>query len=170
MCYIDKEYDGYIASTGFAVLRPNKDVFPELLSFVLCSDYFVNEVNIKSIGVSYPAINDNNLLSIKIALPKSIEEQKRLYYRIKEQTQNFDMIIEKIGKEIALFNEYRTRLISDVVTGKIDVRGVVVPEYFEENQDESMDVNLSREEDYEQDDERNNDKKTKTNKRGSNEI
>ena len=38
-------------------------------------------------------------------------------------------IIKKLNEEIALFTEYRTRLISDVVTGKIDVRGVVVPEY-----------------------------------------
>jgi hypothetical protein len=30
--------------------------------------------------------------------------------------------------QIALLIEYRTRLISDVVTGKVDVRGVVVPD------------------------------------------
>jgi type I restriction enzyme S subunit len=34
-----------------------------------------------------------------------------------------------IEREISLLHEYRTRLISDVVTGKLDVRGVAVPEY-----------------------------------------
>jgi type I restriction enzyme S subunit len=60
-----------------------------------------------------------------------------------------------LQEEIALFTEYRTRLISDVVTGKMDVRGVIVPEYenIEEtnnNQQDSIaadDVESSREED-----------------------
>ena len=35
-------------------------------------------------------------------------------------------------KEIELLKEYRTRLISDVVTGQMDVRNVEVPEYTPE--------------------------------------
>lgn len=34
----------------------------------------------------------------------------------------FDAIIAKFRKQIELFKEYRTTLISEVVTGKIDVR------------------------------------------------
>jgi type I restriction enzyme S subunit len=34
-----------------------------------------------------------------------------------------------IKKEMTLLQEYRTRLISDVVIGKMDVRNVKVPEY-----------------------------------------
>lgn len=51
----------------------------------------------------------------------------------------------KLIAEIALFAEYRTRLISDVVTGKLDVRGVVVLEFevvgdgdSEQSEDEVM--------------------------------
>ncbi len=33
--------------------------------------------------------------------------------------------------QLELVNEYRTRLIADVVTGKLDVRGVVLPELAE---------------------------------------
>jgi type I restriction enzyme S subunit len=36
---------------------------------------------------------------------------------------------QRISNQISILHEYRTRLISDVVTGKLDVRGVVVPEY-----------------------------------------
>jgi type I restriction enzyme S subunit len=35
--------------------------------------------------------------------------------------------IERLNREIALIREYRTRLIADVVTGKLDVRGVALP-------------------------------------------
>lgn len=36
---------------------------------------------------------------------------------------------QKIDRQIELLNEYRTRLISDVVTGQMDVRDVVIPDY-----------------------------------------
>ena len=38
-------------------------------------------------------------------------------------------LLKSLNDEIALLTEYRTRLISDIVTGKVDVRGVVVPDY-----------------------------------------
>ena len=37
--------------------------------------------------------------------------------------------IEKITQEIASLQEMKKRLISDVITGKMDVREVDVPEY-----------------------------------------
>ncbi len=42
-----------------------------------------------------------------------------------------DSSIEHNRREIDLVREYRTRLISDVVTGKLDVRGVALPELEE---------------------------------------
>ncbi|MDG0792259.1 restriction endonuclease subunit S [Cohnella ginsengisoli] len=130
VCFIDHAYEHCIVSTGFSVLSPNKNVvLPELLSFVLSSDEFIDDVIKNSIGVSYPAINDSKLLSLKISLPLSIEEQELLYKSIKEKFDVFDNLIEKIKSQVFLLHEYRTRLVSDVVTGKLDVSGVVVPQY-----------------------------------------
>ncbi|MNP25552.1 hypothetical protein D3C76_1183650 [compost metagenome] len=39
---------------------------------------------------------------------------------------NIDNSIYKIQTEIDLIEEYRTRLISDVVTGKVDIRNIEV--------------------------------------------
>ena len=36
--------------------------------------------------------------------------------------------IDTSGCSLELLNEYRTRLIADVVTGKLDVRDIVLPE------------------------------------------
>jgi hypothetical protein len=52
---------------------------------------------------------------------------------------------EKITRQISLLTEYRTRLISDVVTGKVDVLGVVVPEY--DRADAPINEELSADED-----------------------
>jgi type I restriction enzyme S subunit len=43
-----------------------------------------------------------------------------------------------IHSEISLLTEYRIRLISDVVTGKVDVRDIEIPEY-EADSDETID-------------------------------
>jgi type I restriction enzyme S subunit len=42
------------------------------------------------------------------------------YYN--DVTANLEKTIETARREIALLREYRTRLIADVVTGKLDVR------------------------------------------------
>jgi type I restriction enzyme S subunit len=130
VCFISHEYEHCTVSTGFSVLTPNKKiVLPELLSFVLTSDQFVDNVIRNSIGVSYPAINDSKLMSLKIALPLSLEEQADLHLTIKKQFGLFDELISALRQQLAAISEYRTRLISDVVTGKMDVRNIVVPEY-----------------------------------------
>ncbi|HOJ95094.1 MAG TPA: restriction endonuclease subunit S, partial [Fervidobacterium nodosum] len=123
MCFIDHDIEHCIVSTGFSVLSPIEGtVLPEILSYALSSDYFVNEVIKNSIGVSYPAINDKKLLSLKVALPSSIEEQLELYNEIKTKTTLLDKGILSIKQQVSRLEEYRTRLISDVVTGKVDVR------------------------------------------------
>lgn len=139
MCYIDEELEGYIASTGFAVLTPSKEVFSKFLNYILSADYFVNMVSQNSIGVSYPAITESKLVTIKIAISPDIEEQKEILEYIKPKTIAIDKAIVAIKKEIDLITEYRTTLISNVVTGKVDVRHIEgediidsIEEYFED--------------------------------------
>lgn len=72
-----------------------------------------------------PAINFNNF---GIPIPP-IEEQHEIVRYIKEQEEKICVLIEGIEKQIELLKEYRTRLISDVVTGQKDVRGIVIPDY-----------------------------------------
>lgn len=135
VCFISHDIENCIVSTGFSVLTPNKNiVLPELLSFVLSTNHFINETISNSIGVSYPAINDNKLMSLKVALPRSLEKQELLYSFIKKQFQVFDDVIQSIQKQVYFLHEYRTRLISDVVTGKVNVQNVKVPEFIEDDQ------------------------------------
>lgn len=57
-----------------------------------------------------------------IALPP-LDEQDRILGALQTATAEQDIIIEKTRSEIALIREYRDRLIADVVTGQVDVRG-----------------------------------------------
>ena len=49
-------------------------------------------------------------------------EQRTILAQLREMTYNEDAAVARTEREIELLREYRTRLISDVVTGKLDVR------------------------------------------------
>lgn len=72
-----------------------------------------------------PAINFKNY---DIPVPP-IEEQREIVEYIEQETEKIDLLKREVEKQIEYLREYRTRLISDVVTGQIDVRDVVIPEY-----------------------------------------
>ena len=60
--------------------------------------------------------------NFRIALP-SLDEQDQILSALETATVQQDAAIERIRSEIALVREYRDRLIADVVTGQMDVRG-----------------------------------------------
>ncbi len=49
-------------------------------------------------------------------------EQNEILERLKDQLSTASRSVRGAEKEISLLREYRTRLIADVVTGKLDVR------------------------------------------------
>lgn len=68
-----------------------------------------------------------------------LPEQNEIAEQATEIHEKYESLCRKIEKEIELLREYRTRLISDVVTGQIDVRNVEIPDYIPE-QDEVTDA------------------------------
>ncbi len=68
-----------------------------------------------------PGLDRKDLFQIVIAVPP-VAEQKWAVQSIEAATDSFTNAISMAGREIDLLREYRTRLIADVVTGKLDVR------------------------------------------------
>jgi type I restriction enzyme S subunit len=60
--------------------------------------------------------------SFPVPLP-SVSEQVEIEEHINRETQDIDLAIGRTEEEIKLIREYRDRLIADVVTGQVDVRG-----------------------------------------------
>jgi type I restriction enzyme, S subunit len=56
-----------------------------------------------------------------------VEEQKSLVNFLDSALKEVDQAVSTALSEISLLREYRTSLIADIVTGKLDVRGVVLP-------------------------------------------
>ena len=111
-----------VASTGFAVFSPLAAVEPEYLSYVLQDSGFVDQVTANSVGIAYPAIAESVLARLRIAIPPSSSEQGGIVVAIKRQTGSLNTAIARTEREIALMQEYRTRLTADIVTGKLDAR------------------------------------------------
>jgi type I restriction enzyme S subunit len=70
-----------------------------------------------------PLVTGSMIKSQHVMKP-SIEEQKALVTRLQVLTEPVESALIKAQREIFLHREYRTRLIADVVTGKLDVREV----------------------------------------------
>jgi type I restriction enzyme S subunit len=66
------------------------------------------------------------LKDLPVLLP-DIDTQMAIAETLDKKCTAIDKLTDKINAEIALLHEYYTRLVSDVVTGKLDVRDVVVP-------------------------------------------
>ena len=70
------------------------------------------------------------LQNFDVVLPPIIEQQEIVAF-VEQSTNHLDAVIDRAQSEINLIREYRTRLIADVVTGKLDVRDVELPDEVE---------------------------------------
>lgn len=147
MCFIDSSLKDCIVSTGFCVLHPSKDIIPEILWYFLSADSFVNLVIKNSIGVSYPAIAESRLLSIKIQLPLCKNEQKNIIGFIESSTNKINQAQKALRNGIEILQEYKNTLIAAIVTGQVDVRNIAVEAVSAEDLTPSDDPDESEEQD-----------------------
>ena len=113
--------DDLICSTGFAVLTPGQETAPKFVSYLAQSNAFTDRVTAESVGIAYPAIAESRLSSFHVCVPP-LAEQAAIVKYLDKATAGVDADIARARRHIELLREYRTRLIADVITGKLDVR------------------------------------------------
>jgi len=124
--FIKNEVRDLICSTGFCVITPNKTrIIPSILFYMVRMNSFISTVISLSEGVSYPSINSDKLVGVKILIPP-IKEQQQIVDYLDREISKIDKLIDNESRRIDLLKEYRQSLISDVVTGKVDVRDEVI--------------------------------------------
>lgn len=116
----------------YIVLLPQKYVVPRYFKWLLKSQSYI-----KALQGTSEFIRDGQDLRysnfVKVDLPLiPTSEQEEIADYIEQETAKIDRAVPVLEKEIELLKEYCTRLISDVVTGQMDVRNVEVPEYTPE--------------------------------------
>ena len=106
----------------FYVFRSNGSIIPAYLHKLIISAPFIGVVNAGTYGTKMPRASWQDISQLNIPLPP-IEEQNAIVEYIESKTNKIDTMVEALKAEIDRLTEYKQRLISDVVTGQIDVRG-----------------------------------------------
>jgi type I restriction enzyme S subunit len=114
-----------IISPAYAVYRPRnlKDTNGAYLDGILRSRPYIANMICRSTGLraSRLRLYPEEFFRIPIIQPP-VKEQNEIVQYMRGETEGLTTTISHLEREIELLREYRTRLISDVVTGKLDVR------------------------------------------------
>jgi type I restriction enzyme S subunit len=106
-----------VFSTAFAVLEP-LEISADYLFEVLTTTRFLAETERWSTGMSYPAINQEELLKIKVPfLDTDLQHDKIANLAIERA--NFIKLIGKVEDSIQALTEYKTTLIAAAVSGEL---------------------------------------------------
>ncbi|TAK67345.1 MAG: restriction endonuclease subunit S [Dehalococcoidia bacterium] len=119
-----------IVSPAYAVYRPlaGSAMLPEFADHLLRIKPYISEYICRSTGIrsSRLRLYPDKFLGIPLVLPPR-DEQQQIVAAITAGTRDANEAIGHANRAVDLLREYRTRLIADVVTGKLDVRGVELP-------------------------------------------
>ncbi len=125
---VTEDQVGWLCGTGSLRMRPKVDlVNPEYLILLLSVKGIGEALSLMSVGSTMENLNSEILGNLLIPLPP-LAEQGELVSYISKAVEQASYSIEVTKREIELIKEFRTTLISDVVTGKIDVRIAVKEE------------------------------------------
>jgi len=113
---------GGVCVGEFLVLRPSDaGVSGPYLEHLLRSKPVIDAVNGSTFGAKMPRADWLFIGGLRIPVP-SFTEQVAIVAHVAEATADINTAIARARRQIELMEEYRTRLVSDVVTGKLDVR------------------------------------------------
>lgn len=122
---IDKAvFSGFVIRCRPRTALVDIDYMKYYLQIPAIRNHFSSMMNI----VIRASLGQNLLKQMPVVIPP-MDEQKEIATYLDKQHEKYVALIETIKQEIAALDEFKTRLISDVVTGKIDVRGIEIPDY-----------------------------------------
>ena len=115
-----------LVSPDYAVFDPIGDANVEFLGELFRSRSVRVKFRAESKGLGtgtsgFLRLYNDRLGAIHVALPPRTEQHKILT-RLASELSSVDAATSRLVREIELLREYRTRLVADVVTGKLDVR------------------------------------------------
>lgn len=123
------EYGG-IVSSSYGVYRQKQKLFNwQYLDYLLKTRPYVAEFTCRSTGIRSSRLRmyTEDFFGVPIIRP-SLDEQERIVHYIEQEHAQIDDAISSAEREIDLIKEIRTALISEAVTGKIDVYTFILEE------------------------------------------
>ncbi len=112
-----------LVSPDYAVFRLRAGANVQYFEMLYRHPAYIATFNrvVRGIVVGFLRLYTPEFYNIRTLFPPK-EEQDRIIRFIQDETAKIDSIINRAEREIELIKEYRTPLISAIVTGKVDVR------------------------------------------------
>lgn len=110
------EFDGN-AVGDFFVFRAKRNSTPSFIKYLLLSDGFTKEADGSTVGAKMPRVSSNFILTMHYCLPTKGEQHAIATY-LDKKCASIDSSISKAQHQVALLQEYKQSLITEVVTGK----------------------------------------------------
>ena len=107
------------------IFRPSIKLNAKFFGVATGSPYARYQKSRMGRGITIMHIYASELKYLSVALPP-LSEQVAIVEYLDRTTAEIDIAVARAERQIELLNEYRMRLIADVVTGKLDVRGAVL--------------------------------------------
>jgi type I restriction enzyme S subunit len=110
-------------------LQPNL-INSEFFVLLMKSKYVRDQIELSISGADGLANNipQSSVKAYQIVLPSSVDEQKAISTLLNKKSESIETQEVKIVEAIGRLQEYRAALITNSVTGKIDVRGFEIPQ------------------------------------------
>ena len=114
-------------NSGIFVMKQTKALFEQSYLYWLLESSLLKEFNnYTSTGTTILHLYQNVFENMPFIIP-SLSEQQQIAEYLDKKTEEIDSTIDKFKVQIDKLKEYRQALITEVVTGKIDVRGIEIP-------------------------------------------
>ncbi|AEK19514.1 restriction modification system DNA specificity domain-containing protein [Methanococcus maripaludis X1] len=107
---------------SLCLIKLKEIISVNFLKYYLVSPAIKEQIYVRSKTTSVTNLHLDQIREFFISFPP-IQEQTNIAQYLDKETEKIDKIIIKTEKNIELLKEYKTSLIHNAVTGKIDVRG-----------------------------------------------
>lgn len=118
---VREENENWLCGTGSLKAKLNDRLDANFAYQLVTSKGVVSELKLESKGSTMENLNTETLGKIRLPLPPVVEQRLVVSYAEKV-AETMDTLVAEATNAIGLMRERRSALISDAVTGKIDVR------------------------------------------------
>ena len=136
VCSVPKDFAEGNVNQHVCIIRPiHGRLLSGLLAAYLSTPAMQREIQFEQSGASREGLTLQSIRNFKVIAPPFPEQAVIVDY-LGKATADIDYAIARSRRQIELIEEYRTRLIADVVTGKLDVREAAAQLPDQADQDE----------------------------------
>lgn len=128
---------GWLCGTGSLLVRLDLTRWvPDYFQMAFSSRGNKDRLQVSSIGSTMANLNASQVSRMRMRVP-TLAEQRALIRKVRSLQEEHATQVAVVAREIELLQEFRTRLVADVVTGQVDVRAIAatlpdVPDVFDE--------------------------------------